>query len=72
MAGGGERLALDVVHELRADAAVRAEHDEARPLGGAEDLVAHALVAAQRALRLTVNVAIYARFPTLRRTYSPS
>src|SRR6185436_7818653 len=47
VARGGNGLALGVVHELGRDAAVRAEHDEARSLGGAEDLVAHALVAAQ-------------------------
>src|SRR6185503_11614738 len=32
-AGGGKCLVLDVVHELGGDAAVRAEDDEARPLG---------------------------------------
>ena len=44
-------LPVVVVDELREDAAVRAEHREARPLGGAGDLAAHAAMTAQRALR---------------------
>ena len=63
-------LPRQVVDELGLDALVRAEHDEARPLGGAGDLAAHAPVAAQACLRVTVRG--YARFPTFRRTYSPS
>src|SRR5579884_1575861 len=44
--GRRERLALEVVHELRRDAAVRAGDDEARALGGALHLATDAPVAA--------------------------
>src|ERR687887_832814 len=43
-ARSGKRAALEVVHELRLDPAVRAEHDQTRPFGGAENLRPHPLV----------------------------
>src|SRR6185437_8227826 len=45
--GGDDRLPAVVVDELRKDAAVRAVHREAGPLGGAADLAAHAAVPAK-------------------------
>src|ERR671923_176827 len=56
---------LDGVDELRGDAAVRAEHDEARPLGRPEDALAHPLVAARAAL--SHRELGHARFPTFLR-----
>src|SRR5438094_7369344 len=47
---GRERLARDVVDQLRLDAAVRAEHGETRPLGRALHLAANALVTADARL----------------------
>src|SRR5262249_28335952 len=47
---GCERAAGVVVDELGEDAAVRAEHDQTRPLGRAADLAAHAPVATQACL----------------------
>ena len=64
-------MPLRVVDELRDDAAVRARDDEARPLGRADDLAAHAAVAAL-ARFADGQSRHYARFPTFRRTYSPS
>src|SRR4029079_9946628 len=69
-ARAGERLATRVVHELREDAAVRAEDHEARPLGAAGDLAAHAAMTALA--RLACGEAAHALFPTFRRTCSPS
>src|SRR5205823_5669035 len=71
-ARGRDRTPLEVVHELRFDAAVRAEDDEARALGRAADLAAHALVAARASLWLRQDRHRYALLPTFRRTYSPS
>src|ERR671932_859827 len=51
-ARGGQRAALEVVHELRLDPAVRAEDDEARLLGRAADLAADTPVAARAGLGL--------------------
>src|SRR5262249_5160497 len=69
-ARAGERLAVRVVDELREDPAVRAEDREARPLRRALDLPAHAAVAALA--RLAGGQGAHARFPTFRRTNSPS
>ena len=68
-ARAGERAAGRVVDELREDAPVRAEDDEARALGRAADLAADAPVAARAGLGLGEG-RHQARFPTLRRTYS--
>ena len=67
---GGERAAGDVVDELRGEAAVGAEHGDARAVGGARDLRAHAAAALEAALLLGEDG--HARLPTLRCTYSPS
>ena len=64
-------LPVEVVDELRLDAAVRAEDDQARPLGRAGDLAADAPVAALACLA-DGQRRHQARFPTLRRTYSPA
>src|SRR6266511_1824707 len=69
-AGGREGLALEVVDELRLDATVGAEHDQAGTLGGAEDLGAYAAVATIACV--ADGERAHARFPTFRRTYSPS
>src|SRR5687767_14096107 len=69
-ARGRERLAVDVVHQLRLDPAVGAEDDETRPLRGAEDPLPHPLVPANARLPDRENA--HALFPTLRRTYSPA
>src|SRR5262249_11292345 len=66
----GDRFARAVVDERGVDALVGPEHGEPRPLGGAGDLAAHALVAADA--RLSRGECTHARFPTFRRTYSPS
>jgi hypothetical protein len=63
-------VALHVVDQLGADALVRAEHGQARALGGALHLGAHAAAAAQPGLRLGLDR--HARLPTFRATYSPS
>ena len=52
-----------VVDELREDAAVRAENDEARPLGRAGDLPADAAMAAHA--RLALREDAHARLPDL-------
>src|SRR6185437_16173212 len=44
---GRHRLPAEVVDELRCDAAVRAVHDETRPLGRSAHAAAYALVAAR-------------------------
>ena len=59
-----------VVDELREDAAVRAEDEQARTLGCAADLAADAPMAAKT--RLACRELAHARFPTFRRTNSPS
>ena len=64
-------LAFAVVDELRLDAGVRAEDDQARALGGPADLAADALMAARAGLGLREN-SHHARLPTFRLTYSPS
>src|SRR5262249_35818359 len=72
-AGARQRAARGVVDELREDAAVRAEYREARTLGRAADLAADAAVAAQAHVAGGANAGrTHARFPTFRRTYSPS
>src|SRR5439155_20701336 len=50
-----QRLALDIVDELRLDSLVRAEDDEPRPLGRAVELAADAPVAARAGLGLGQN-----------------
>mgnify|MGYP002682615325 CR=1 FL=1 len=66
----GDGRAGGVVDELRGDAAVGAEHREARPLGRAGDLGPHPPAAAQALLGLRGDA--HARFPTFRAPYSPS
>ena len=66
----GDCVAGHVVDELRADAAVRAEHGQPRPLCGAAHLRAHPTAAAQP--RLWLRLDGHARLPTFRWTYSPS
>ena len=56
--------------ELREDAAVGAEHGDARPLGGAAHLGAHAAATLEAALGCGDEA--HARLPTFRATYSPS
>src|SRR5437867_3453499 len=68
----GEGAAARVVDELREDAPVRAEHREARALRRAGDLAAHAAMPAQAHVARGANSRPHARFPTFRRTYSPS
>src|SRR3954454_6272638 len=69
-AGGHNRAAVGVVDELGDDASVRARDDEAGPVGRARDLAAYAAVAALTCFP-NGQGGHYARFPTLRRTYSP-
>ena len=66
----GDGAAGVVVGELREDAAIRAEHLQARTLRGAADLAAHAAVPALT--QLTGGDLAHALFPTFLRTYSPS
>src|SRR5262249_15428523 len=66
----GDRAAGVVVDQLREHAAVRAVHREARALGAAAHLRAHAAPAAQTAVLLREHG--HARLPTLRRTCSPA
>jgi hypothetical protein len=66
--GGSERPPGHVVDELRRDAAVRAVHGEARPLGRAGHAAAHTPVAPEPGLKTRLA---HARFPTLRITCSP-
>src|SRR5262249_37180250 len=65
-----QRVAAVVVDELGADAAVGAEHGDARALGAAAHLGAHAAVPALAMIALDGEA--HARFPTFRATYSPS
>src|SRR3954471_16692654 len=67
---GGERAPRVVVDQLREDTAVRAKNEHARTVGRAADLPAHAAVAAEA--RFASRKGAHARFPTFRRTYSPS
>src|SRR3954462_12826752 len=67
---GGQRAAGRVVDELGEHAAVGAEHGDPRPLGGADDLRAHA-AAALEALGGAGGDG-HARLPTFLATYSPS
>ena len=62
-------LPARVVDELRRDAAVGAEYDQARPLGRAGDLLAHAPVTADASFACSESA--HARLPTFRRTCSP-
>src|SRR3954451_10441248 len=66
----GQRAAGDVVDELGVDAAVGAEHRDARALGGAGDLRAHAMAALEPGLGPREDG--HARLPTFQATYSPS
>src|SRR4051812_35710575 len=65
-----QRVAGEVVDELGVDAAVGAEHRDARALGGADDLRPHAAAALEA--RLALRDDGHARLPTFRATYSPS
>src|SRR5689334_3941277 len=65
-----ERAPGIVVDELGEDPAVGAEHRDARPLGGADDLGAHAAAALEAALGSGDEA--HARLPTFLATYSPS
>src|SRR5262249_42072975 len=67
-ARGRKCAACLVVDELGEDTPVRAEHDEARPLGRARHLAAHAPVTAETCL---ANGRAHALFPTFLRTCSP-
>src|SRR5215204_1295361 len=67
----GNRTASVVVDQLGEDAAVRAVDGQARALGVAADLGAHATAAAQPLLWLREN-SHQALFPTLRATCSPA
>src|SRR5215210_8107251 len=66
---GGQRAAGVVVDELGEDAAVGAEHADARALGGAVHLRADAAAALEAPHRGVRNG--HARLPTFRATYSP-
>src|SRR3954464_10148680 len=66
---GRQRAAGLVVDELGEDAAVGAEHADARPLGGAVDLRADAAAALEPARRCVADR--HARLPTFLATYSP-
>src|SRR5664280_518129 len=68
--GGGKRTSALVVHELGRDAPVGAEDSQARPLGRAGDLAAHAPMAANACF--TCSESAHARLPTFRRTCSPT
>jgi hypothetical protein len=69
-AHGGERAAALVVDELGEDAAVGAEHGDARARRGAAHLGAHAAAALEP--RLGPGLDGHARLPTFLATYSPS
>src|ERR1700722_18772388 len=66
----GERLAVRIVDELGEHALVRAEDGQPGPLRGTRDLAAHAAVPAEPGLAYRGRA--HARFPTFRRTCSPS
>src|SRR5215210_7489925 len=66
---GGQRAARVVVDELGEDAAVGAEHADARALGGAVHLRADAAAALEAPHRGVRDG--HARLPTFRATYSP-
>src|SRR5580704_6523107 len=66
----GDRASGVVVDELREDAAIRAEHGDARALGGAADLGPDAPAALQALGGLGHDG--HARLPTFLATYSPS
>ena len=67
---GGDRAPGDVVDQLRAHAAVRAENRQPRALRGAADLRTYAAATAQALLGLARNG--HARLPTFLWTYSPT
>src|SRR5215211_4275511 len=65
---GRERVAPDVVDQLRLDAAVRAKDRKARALAGAPDLGAHTAAPPEAA---AAGGGAHARLPTFLATYSP-
>src|SRR5450830_236256 len=67
----GERASALVIHELRRDAPIGAEDNQARPLGRAGDLPAHAPMAAHTGFAVA-EATTHALLPTFRRTYSPT
>src|SRR5918999_513938 len=66
MARGGEGPPLDIVHELGLDAPIRAKDDEARTLGGADDVPPDPAVSASPRFSRRKN-RHHALFPTFRR-----
>src|SRR5690606_14423461 len=70
---GGHGAALAVVDELHEHVARRPGHDQARALGGADDLLAKTRVTTRTRVGLRLHSHCYLpAFPALRRTTSPA